>query len=110
MAKDKKKKKKDKLPKEIAGVKVPKELRKPAAKAKKLLEDHPVISEAVAAGMIAAAAALMDDKQGKKASAVLKAAAGAMGGHLMGQAKDKLGVKPSKPKPLPEASEDAQPA
>jgi hypothetical protein len=60
--------------------------------------------------MIAAAAALMDEKEGKKASAILKAAAGAMGGHLMGQAKEKLGVKPSKPKRAAEAKEDPQPA
>ena len=83
----------EKLPKTIAGVKVPKDLRSPAARAKRYVEAHPVISEAVAAGMLAAAAALMADKAGKggKAKTVLKAAASAVGGRLMAEAKLGLG-------------------
>lgn len=99
MAKGKKKtatKAGDKLPKEIAGVKIPKELRSPAARAKRLMEDHPVISEAVAAGMLAAAAALMDDKSGRKAKTVVKAAAAAVGGRLMAEAKGKVGLGKAK--------------
>ncbi len=88
----------EKLPKTIAGVKVPKDLRSPAARAKRYVEAHPVISEAVAAGMLAAAAALMADKVGKdgkgggKAKTVLKAAAAAVGGRLMAEAKGTLGL------------------
>jgi len=61
----------EKLPKTIAGVKVPKDLRSPAARAKRYVEAHPVISEAVAAGMLAAAA---------------------VGGRLMAEAKGTLGM------------------
>lgn len=88
----------EKLPKTIAGVKVPRELRSPAARAKRYVEAHPVISEAVAAGMLAAAAALMADKAGKdgkgggKTKTVLKAAASAVGGRLMAEAKGSLGL------------------
>jgi DNA-binding transcriptional regulator YiaG len=72
MAKDKKDKKKKsaKLPKEVAGVKVTKGLRK-AGKAALKLASQPAVGEAVAAAMLAAAAALREGpaiKQGAKAA------------------------------------------
>ncbi|MBV9930374.1 MAG: hypothetical protein JO013_05470 [Alphaproteobacteria bacterium] len=71
----------DKGAKEIAGVKVPKGLRK-AGKAARKLAEQPVVSEAVAAALLAAAAALRDPpatKKGAKAAgdAAGEAAAGA---------------------------------
>lgn len=60
MAKDGKKKsgkKGNPIPKEIAGIKVPKELRKAGRKAVELVQD-PVVSEVVAAALLSAAAAL----------------------------------------------------
>ncbi len=81
-----------KAPKSIAGVKIPKDLRSRAARAKRYVEAHPVISEAVAAGMLAAAAALMDKQGGRKAKTAMKAAASAVGGRLMAEAKGSLGL------------------
>ena len=63
MAKDKKTKKAKTGGKRVAGVKVPKELRSAAAK----IADHPVISDVIAAGLLAAAAALTETKAGKRA-------------------------------------------
>lgn len=96
-----KKAKKAKLPKKVGGVKIPKELRGAAA----AIAAHPVISDIVAAGLIAAAAALTEGKdvrkaakavgegadeaaadatrQASKAKKVVKAAAGAMGAALL---------------------------
>lgn len=91
-----KKSKKPKIPKKIAGVKIPKQARKAGDKALKLAAEHPVISDIVAAGLLAAAAALTGDRKlrdtarelGKdvkaatssaKAKEAAKAAAGAMG-------------------------------
>jgi len=60
MGKGKKDKKKaGKLPKEVAGVKVPKAVRK-AGKAALKLASEPAVGEAVAAAMLAAAAALRE--------------------------------------------------
>lgn len=53
----KKKKAKLKIPKEIAGVKVPKELRK-TAKAAAALAENPMVRELLAAGLTAAAGVL----------------------------------------------------
>lgn len=108
MAKKKKKKANAKLPKTIAGVKVPKELRKAAGQAAKLAE-HPVVSDIVAAGLLAAAASLMETKTVAKAAgavgegaedaadeaarnvgrakAAVSAAAGAMGREIVKTAK-----------------------
>ena len=96
-----KKAKKAKLPKKVGGVKIPKELRSAAA----AIAAHPVISDIVAAGLIAAAAALTDQKgvakaakatgegaqdaatagarKASKAKRVVTAAAGAMGQALL---------------------------
>ena len=93
-------KKKNKIPKKVGGVKIPKEVRKAGDKALKLAAEHPVISDIVAAGLLAAAAALTGDKKlrqtalelgedakeaasasvakGSRAKSVAKAAAGAM--------------------------------
>jgi hypothetical protein len=57
MAKDGKKK--SKIPKQIAGIKVPKKLRKAGNKAVKLAKD-PVVGEVVAAALLSAAAALRE--------------------------------------------------
>ena len=65
-------KKKGKLPKEVGGIKVPKQLRKAGNKAMKLAKD-PVVSEVVAAALLSAAAALREKKDPK----VVPAAAGA---------------------------------
>lgn len=65
-------KKKAKLPKEVGGIKVPKQLRKAGNKAMKLAKD-PMVSEVVAAALLSAAAALRERKDPK----VVPAAAGA---------------------------------
>lgn len=65
------KKAKKKLPKTIAGVKVPKELREAGAKAAVLL-DHPMVIDLVAAALLAAAAAIREGDR-------IQAAAGAAG-------------------------------
>jgi hypothetical protein len=52
-----------KIPKQIAGVKIPKGARKAGKKAIKLAAEHPVISDIVAAGLLAAAAALTKDRK-----------------------------------------------
>lgn len=97
--------KKDKLPKTIAGVKIPKEIRKAGVK----LAGHPVISDIVAAGLLAAAAALTEtDAAGKAARAVgeaarktsragnvVKAAAGAMGQAILDEIQGSAGRKTS---------------
>ena len=57
MAKDGKKK--TKIPKQVAGIKVPKKLRKAGNKAVKLAQD-PVVGEVVAAALLSAAAALRE--------------------------------------------------
>lgn len=59
---------KAKLPKKVAGVKIPKKLRKAGGAARDLL-DKPVVSEMVAAAMMAAAASLADSRSGRKARA-----------------------------------------
>jgi hypothetical protein len=77
MAKDGKKKggkKSNPIPKEIAGIKVPKELRKAGRKAVKLVQD-PVVSEAVAAALLSAAAALRAGTGGKTGSGAAASAA-----------------------------------
>lgn len=94
-----KKSKKPKIPKKIGGVKIPKQARKAGNKALKLAVEHPVISDVVAAGLLAAAAALTGDRKLRdaarelgeevkdaaasakagRAKAAAKAAAGAMG-------------------------------
>ncbi|TFI56488.1 hypothetical protein E2493_20005 [Sphingomonas parva] len=57
MAKDGKKK--TKIPKQVAGIKVPKKLRKAGNKAVKLAQD-PIVGEVVAAALLSAAAALRE--------------------------------------------------
>lgn len=103
MAKKSKKAKTNKLPKTIAGVKIPKEIRKAGVK----LAGHPVISDIVAAGLLAAAAALTEsDGAGKAARAagdaakrtsrtgnVVKAAAGAMGRAILDEIQGSAGRK-----------------
>lgn len=72
MAKSKDKKgKAGKLPKQIAGVKVPKELRKSGAKVVDALS-HPLLADFAAAALLAAAAALRDDEDVRKAAAKAK--------------------------------------
>ncbi|HEV2747012.1 MAG TPA: hypothetical protein VGW34_06905 [Allosphingosinicella sp.] len=62
-----KKANKGKLPKEIAGVKVPKELRRAGAGAARII-DHPVVGDLVAAALLAAAAALRESKDVRAAA------------------------------------------
>lgn len=63
-----KKDKKTKVPKRIAGVKVPKDLRKKAKVALGLAE-NPIVRELAAAALTAAAGALAASGQGKRAGA-----------------------------------------
>lgn len=60
-----------KIPKKIGGVKIPKEARKAGKQAIRLAAEHPVISDIVAAGLLAAAAALTKDKKLQDAAAEL---------------------------------------
>lgn len=89
----KKKKAKDKLPKEIAGVKLPKKLRKIGGKAVKLAKE-PAVSEVVAGALLAAAAALREGTAQKPAAAAgdaaedVKRQAGRLGESLKGIAID----------------------
>ena len=59
------KKAKTKIPKEVAGVKVPKKLRKIGKKAIKLAQ-QPMVSEIAAAALLGAAAALREGKAAKR--------------------------------------------
>lgn len=60
------------IPKRVAGVKIPKKLRK----AGDMITDHPIISDVVAAGLLAAAAALTEaGSKGKSAKLVGKTGA-----------------------------------
>ena len=71
MAKDDKKKagkKKSPIPKELGGIKVPKQLRKAGKQAVKLVRD-PVVSEVVAAALLSAAAALRQGTGGANEAA-----------------------------------------
>lgn len=63
------KKGKVKIPKHIGGVKIPKELRKAANRAIETLSEHPVLSDLVASGLVAAAAALTRDKMPERQDA-----------------------------------------
>lgn len=94
MAKDGKKK--NKIPKQVAGIKVPKKLRKAGNRAVKLAQD-PVVSEVVAAALLSAAAALREgsssDRKGAAAAADggaedVRRQASALGDSLKGLALD----------------------
>ena len=63
-----------KLPKHIAGVKIPKKLRKRGGKAYALLQ-NPLVADIVAAGLLAAADAMATSKPVKKAGKAAKHAA-----------------------------------
>jgi hypothetical protein len=93
MAKDGKKK--AKIPKQVAGIKVPKKLRKAGNKAVKLAQD-PIVGEVVAAALLSAAAALREgtgpkDAPGAAAKESVEGArqqAGALGDSLKSLALD----------------------
>jgi hypothetical protein len=89
MAKGEKKAKKAKLPKEVAGVKLPKGLRKAGKKALKLAE-QPIVGETVAAALLAAAAALRE-APGTKRAARAAGEAGLEGGEQVAREVGKLG-------------------
>ena len=78
-----KKPNKVKIPKKVGGVKIPKEARKAGKKALKLAAEHPVISDIVAAGLLAAAAALTKDKKLQDAARELGADAQAVAGRAV---------------------------
>lgn len=67
-----------KVPKRIAGVKVPKSVRDAGKRALKLAE-QPAVSETVAAALLAAAAALRDPPATKRAAGAAAGAAGEAG-------------------------------
>lgn len=114
MAKNKKSKKGDGASKKSAGGKISKQVRS-AGNAAAKLADHPVISDIIAAGLLAAAAALTETKQGKRTikaagdsvddaaeatarkagrvKTAAKAAAGAMGNKILEEVKDAVGGK-----------------
>ena len=71
--------KKSTIPKHLAGIKVPKKLRKAGNKAIKLAGD-PLVSEVVAAALLSAAAALREGGKAKPKGAKSGAAAAAGGG------------------------------
>jgi hypothetical protein len=73
--KEKKEKKGAKLPRKVAGVKMPKKLRKATRKAVDLARE-PVVAEIVAAALLSAAAALRGEKGAKAAASGAEAAAG----------------------------------
>lgn len=56
-----------KLPKRIAGVKVPKRMRRPGGKVLDALS-HPLVADVVAAGLLAAAAAVRDSHSVRRAA------------------------------------------
>lgn len=65
----------NKGPKRIAGIKVPKRMRKRLGKAGGFLQ-HPLVADLAAAGLIAAAAALRDNKNVRTAARKAKSKAG----------------------------------
>lgn len=69
------KSKSQKLPKKIAGVKVPKRLRKPGGKALVALR-HPLVADIAAAALIAAAGAIRDSRAVRSAAGEVKDKAG----------------------------------
>ena len=93
MADKKKKKKAAKAPKEIAGIKLPKPLREPAAQLLKAVQS-PVFADVAAAALLSAAAALQESKKGAtpsddpaksrpgRSKAVAATTAGALGAML----------------------------
>lgn len=66
-----------KVPKEIAGIKLPKELRKAVAPIVAWAERNPLVTDAIAAALLAGATALADHKGAKKAAKAAGAGAGA---------------------------------
>lgn len=64
-----------KLPKTIAGVKIPKRVRKTGGSAVKALR-HPLLADIVAAALLAAAAAIRDNKKVRRAARTAKDKAG----------------------------------
>ncbi|WP_332811684.1 hypothetical protein [Sphingomonas sp.] len=66
-----------KVPKEIAGIKLPKELRKAVAPIVDWAERNPLVTDAIAAALLAGATALADNKGAKKAAKAAGAGAGA---------------------------------
>jgi hypothetical protein len=117
--KNKKKSKKQKdhqLPTHLAGVPLPQNLREVAATAQQLVR-HPVVSDIISAGVLAAIAALAENESVRRAArnvgdeaedavdeaartasrakVAVKAAAGAMGKRLIDEVKSTSGVKKS---------------
>lgn len=120
MGKNKKKKKSkqqdrdDQLPTHLAGVALPQNLREIAAAANQIVK-HPVISDVITAGILAAIAALAENESVRRAArnvedeaegaaheaartasrakVAAKAAVGAMGKRLLDEVKEAAGVK-----------------
>lgn len=87
MAKKAKKKSTAKLPKQIAGVKVPKHLRETGGKLVEAMR-HPLFADVVAAALIAAAAALRDNKGVRSATSETGQRASTLGTLLAATAAD----------------------
>jgi hypothetical protein len=66
-----------KVSREIAGIKLPKELRKALAPIAGWAERNPLVTDAIAAALLAGATALADNKGAKKAAKAAGAGAGA---------------------------------
>lgn len=115
--KKKKKNKEDQLPTHLAGVQLPDELREVAGAATQLMR-HPLVSNLVTAGVLAAVAALAEDENVRRAArsageeaedmgdeavrtasrakVAVKAAAGAMGQRLLDEVKVAADAKKAK--------------
>jgi hypothetical protein len=92
MAKSKSKTSSSKLPKRIAGVKVPKNIRTTGDKLMDVLH-HPLIADFAAAALLAAAKALRENEGVRKAGGKIDASAITLGSVAAGTAKPKAKKK-----------------
>lgn len=110
-----KKEKTAKLPKRLAGVKIPKALRNQGHHIAALAR-HPLVADIIAAGLVALAASLRDNPKVKQAAAKTKDVAGdvaeAAAAVVKPEAKPAAEPKPAKPaaKPKPKAAKPAKAA
>jgi hypothetical protein len=82
-----------KVPKEIAGIKLPKELRKAVAPIVEWAERNPLVTDAIAAALLAGATALADNKGTKKAAKAAGAGAGAAAAAVKaGKGSERIGL------------------
>lgn len=80
-----------KVPKEIAGIKLPKELRKAVAPFVGWAERNPLVIDAIAAALLAGVTALADNKGAKRAAKAAGVGAGAAAVKA-GKGSDRIGI------------------